>query len=79
MEFGSPFKIGGYRGGFYTFFSAQDSKSYYKGISTRDKLGQIAFDMELPKKFRMEAGMQGFGGVSAAEHWLEPGYPVTGG
>jgi len=62
VEFGSPFKIGGYRGGFYTFFSAQDSKSYYKGISTRDKLGQIAFDMELPHKFRMEAGMQGFGG-----------------
>jgi len=62
VEFGSPFKIGGYRGGFYTFFSAQDSKSYYKGISTRDKLGQIAFDMELPKKFRMEAGMQAFAG-----------------
>ena len=62
VEFGSPFKIGGYRGGFYTFFSAQDSKSFYKGISTRDKLGQIAFDMELPKKWRMETGMQGFGG-----------------
>jgi iron complex outermembrane receptor protein len=62
VEFGSPFKIGGYRGGFYTFFSAQDSKSFYKGIATRDKLGQIAFDMELPHKWRMEAGMQGFGG-----------------
>ena len=62
LEFGSPFKLGQYRGGFYTFFSAQDSKSFYKGISTRDKLGQIAFDMELPHKFRMEAGMQGFGG-----------------
>ena len=62
VEFGSPFKIGQYRGGFYTFFSAQDSKSFYKGISTRDKLGQIAFDMELPHKWRMEAGMQGFGG-----------------
>ncbi len=62
IEFGSPFKLGQYRGGFYTFFSAQDSKSFYKGISTRDKLGQIAFDMELPKKLRMEAGMQGFGG-----------------
>jgi iron complex outermembrane receptor protein len=62
IEFGSPFKIGNYRGGFYTFFSAQDSKSYYKGISTRDKLGQIAFDMELPHKWRMEAGMQGFAG-----------------
>ena len=62
VEFGSPFRIGGYRGGFYTFFSAQDSKSFYKGIATRDKLGQIAFDMELPKKWRMEAGMQGFAG-----------------
>jgi iron complex outermembrane receptor protein len=62
-EFGSPFKLGQYRGGFYTFFSAQDSKSYYKGISTRDKIGQIAFDMELPKKWRMEFGMQGFGGA----------------
>jgi iron complex outermembrane recepter protein len=61
-EFGSPFKIGQYRGGFYTFFSVQDSKSFYKGISTRDKLGQIAFDMELPSKWRMEAGMQGFAG-----------------
>ncbi len=62
VEFGSPFKIHGYRGGFYTFFSAQDSKSFYKGIATRDKLGQIAFDMELPHKWRMEAGMQGFYG-----------------
>ena len=61
-EFGSPFKIGQYRGGFYTFFSAQDSKSFYKGIATRDKLGQIAFDMELPHKWRMESGMQGFAG-----------------
>ena len=25
-------------------------------------MGQIAFDMELPHKWRMEAGMQGFGG-----------------
>jgi iron complex outermembrane receptor protein len=62
VEFGSPFKLGQYRGGFYTFFSAQDSKSFYKGISTRDKLGQIAFDMELPSKWRMEFGMQGFAG-----------------
>ena len=62
VEFGSPFKLGQYRGGFYTFFSAQDSKSFYKGIATRDKLGQIAFDMELPHKWRMEAGMQGFSG-----------------
>ncbi len=62
IEFGSPFKLGQYRGGFYAFFSAQDSKSFYKGISTRDKLGNIAFDMELPKKWRMEAGMQGFTG-----------------
>jgi iron complex outermembrane receptor protein len=62
VEFGSPFKLGGYRGGFYTFFSAQDSKSFYKGISTRDKLGQIAFDLEMPHKFRIETGMQGFGG-----------------
>jgi iron complex outermembrane receptor protein len=62
VEFGSPFKLGQYRGGFYTFFSTQDSKSFYKGISTRDKLGQIAFDMELPKKWRMESGMQGFAG-----------------
>ncbi len=62
VEFGSPFKLGQYRGGFYTFFSVEDSKSYYKGISTRSKLGQIAFDMELPKKWRVEFGMQGFAG-----------------
>ena len=61
-EFGSSFKLGKYRGGFYTFFSAQDSKSFYKGIATRDKMGNIAFDMELPGKWRMEAGMQGFFG-----------------
>src|SRR5437899_7132049 len=63
VEFGSPFKLGQHRGGFYTFFSAEDSKSYYKGISTRSKLGQIAFDMELSKKWRIEFGMQGFGGA----------------
>jgi iron complex outermembrane recepter protein len=62
VEFGSPFKLGQHRGGFYTFFSAEDSKSYYKGISNRSKLGQIAFDMELPKKWRVEFGMQGFAG-----------------
>ncbi len=63
VEFGSPFKLGGKRGGFYTFFSVEDSKSYYKGISTRSKLGQISFDMELPSKWRMEFGMQGFAGA----------------
>jgi iron complex outermembrane receptor protein len=63
VEFGSPFKIGGYRGGIYSYFSAQDSKSFYKGISTRAKTGQIAFDMELPHKWRIEAGMQGFAGA----------------
>lgn len=62
IEFGSPFKIDGYRGGFYSYFQVQDSKSFYHGISTRDKLGQIAFDQELPKKFRIEAGFQGFFG-----------------
>lgn len=63
IEFGSPLKIGQRRGGFYSFFSTEDSKSYYKGISTRSKLGQIAFDVELPNKFRVEMGMQGFGGA----------------
>jgi iron complex outermembrane receptor protein len=63
VEFGSPFKLGQHRGGFYTFFSVEDSRSYYKGISNRSKLGQIAFDMELPRKWRVEFGMQGFGGA----------------
>jgi iron complex outermembrane recepter protein len=62
VEFGSPFKLGKYRGGVYAFFSVQDSKSFYKGIATRDKLGQISFDTELPKKWRLEFGMQGFHG-----------------
>ena len=62
VEFGSSFKIGQLRGGLYTFFSVEDSKSYYIGISTRSKLGNIAFDMELPQKWRVEFGMQGFGG-----------------
>lgn len=62
LEFGSPFKLANHRGGFYTFFSVEDSKSYYKGISTRAKLGQVAADLELPGKWRTEFGMQGFGG-----------------
>ena len=62
VEFGSPFKVGQYRGGVYAFFSTEDSKSYYKGISTRSKLGQVAFDVELGHKWRIQLGMQGFAG-----------------
>lgn len=63
VEFGTPFKIGQYRGGVYTYFSAQDSRSFYNGISTRAKTGQMAFDLELPHKWRIESGMQGFAGA----------------
>ncbi len=79
VEFGSPFKLGQYRGGFYTFFSAQDSKSFYKGIATRDKLGNIAFDMELPAEVAHGSGHAGVLRIAAAEYRMEPRHTAVGG
>lgn len=59
-EVGAPFKVGTHRNGLYAFFQAEDSHSFYKGVGNRYKLGQIAFDTELSKKWRLEYGFQGF-------------------
>ena len=47
FELGMPFTVGGNRAGFYGFMESEDSHSFYKGVASRYKLGQIAFDMEL--------------------------------
>ena len=46
-EVGVPFTLGGRRAGFYAFGQFEDSNSFYDGIYSKSKLGQIAFDMEL--------------------------------
>lgn len=60
FELGMPFTIGGNRAGLYGFMESEDSHSYYKGVASRYKLGQIAFDMELSSKVRLQFGMQGY-------------------
>ncbi len=59
-EVGLPFKLGTHRAGVYTFFQAEDSHSFYKGVALRNKLGQISFDLELSPKLRLVYGFQGF-------------------
>lgn len=61
-EVGVPFTVNGRRAGFYAFGQAEDSLSFYKGIYSRSKLGQIAFDMELAPRWRAEFGAQGYSG-----------------
>jgi len=61
-EVGVPFTVGGRRAGFYAFGQIEDSRSYYKGIYSKSKLGQIAFDMELAPKWRAEFGTQVYSG-----------------
>ena len=78
-EFGSSFKLGKYRGGFYTFFSAQDSKSFYKGISTRDKTGQYCVRHGIAGQVAHGSGHAGVRRIAAAEYRLEPRYPAAGG
>lgn len=60
VELGMPFKIGTHRAGFYAFFETEDSHSFYKGVANRYKLGQIAFDVELSSKLRLQYGFQGY-------------------
>ncbi len=62
VEFGSPFKLGQYRGGFLYLLQRGRFEELLQRHLDAQKLGQIAFDMELPKKWRMESGMQGFAG-----------------
>ncbi|MBI3472912.1 MAG: TonB-dependent receptor [Candidatus Solibacter usitatus] len=59
-EAGLPFKLGTHRAGVYAFFEADDSHSFYKGVASRNKLGQISFDLELSPKLRLVYGFQGF-------------------
>lgn len=59
-EVGLPFKMGTHRAGVYTFFEAEDSHSFYKGVANRYKLGQVSFDLELSPKLRLVYGFQGF-------------------
>lgn len=61
-EVGVPFTVNGRRGGFYAFGQVEDSNSYYKGIYSRSKLGQIAFDVELAPRWRAEFGTQAYSG-----------------
>jgi iron complex outermembrane receptor protein len=59
-ELGLPFKLGTHRAGLYAFTEAEDSHSYFKGVANRYKLGQIAFDMELSPKWRLQFGGQAY-------------------
>lgn len=59
-EVGAPFMLGTHRNGVYAYYQAEDSHSFYKGVGGRHQLGQIAFDTELSKKWRLEYGFQGF-------------------
>jgi len=59
-EIGLPFKIGTHRSGVYGFFEDEDSHSFYKGVGNRYQMGQVAFDMEVSKKFRLQYGGQLF-------------------
>jgi iron complex outermembrane receptor protein len=61
-EVGVPFKLGSHRNGLYAFFEDEDSHSFYKGVGSRYKLGQIAFDSEISSKVRLAYGFQGFHG-----------------
>lgn len=60
IEYGMPFKIAGHSAGVYGFFEAKDSRSFYKGVFDRYKLGQIAFDMDATSKLHLAFGFQGF-------------------
>jgi iron complex outermembrane receptor protein len=59
-ELGTSFKIGSHRSGVYGFFEDEDAHSFYKGVANRYQMGQVAFDMELSKKFRLQYGGQIF-------------------
>ena len=61
-EIGVPFTVGGRRAGFYAFGEIENSNSFYNGIYSKSKVGQIAVDMELAPKWRVEFGGQGYSG-----------------
>jgi iron complex outermembrane recepter protein len=59
-EVGVPFKVGGHRAGLYAYVEGEDSHSFFKGVADRYKLAQIAFDMELSSKLRLQYGGQAY-------------------
>ncbi|MEQ1886870.1 MAG: TonB-dependent receptor [Bryobacteraceae bacterium] len=59
-EIGLPFKMGTHRSGLYGFFESEDSHSFYKGVANRYQMGQVAVDMELSSKLRLQYGGQLF-------------------
>jgi iron complex outermembrane recepter protein len=59
-EVGVPFKLGVHRAGLYAFVESEDSHSFFKGVADRYKLAQIAFDMELSSKVRLQFGGQAY-------------------
>ncbi len=62
LDFGSPLTIAGHRAGLYAYTDFEDSNSYYNYIHKREQLGQLAFDSELPGKWRLETGVQFYRG-----------------
>src|SRR5579871_3737611 len=59
-EIGVPFKLGTHRSGLYAYVEGEDSHSFFKGVADRYKLAQIAFDMELSAKIRLQYGGQAY-------------------
>jgi len=59
-EVGVPFKLGSHRAGLYAFVEGEDSHSFFKGVANRYKLAQIALDMELSDKWRLQFGGQAY-------------------
>ncbi len=59
-EVGVPFTLGGRRAGLYAFVQIEDSDSFYDGIYSKSKLGQIAFDVEMAPRWRLEFGAQAY-------------------
>ena len=60
VETGIPFKIGSHRAGLYAFVEGEDTHSFFKGVADRYKLAQLAFDMELSSKWRLQFGGQAY-------------------
>ncbi len=60
IEYGLPYKLSGHRNGAYAYLERKDSQSFYKGVWDKYNVGQIAFDTELTKKWRLAYGVQGY-------------------
>lgn len=56
VEYGAPFELGRSQGGFYAYAQAEDSDSFYKGITERSHLLQLAVDLTVSPRLRLEIG-----------------------